>query len=291
MGCALHTRVAATGSEIPIGRLSQFGRPLCCFFTIATLGSHPPVPTMGRRSTDSAAQTKTKIKASSSSFFKALTPASSGTPKPPSMASKKLRAVESDEVDVDGPSEEPPNNREKTTVASTTTKKVFDDKLRPLSSKQDARPSKSKLVKSPSTAMKTGGSSDPKLTGKKQKAAAEPVEADSEESEEEWVGFSHVSGENSGEDEEEGESEEEADEEADDDSSEEELLHGLSSDDDDDQDSSDEEVEHPGIDISKLPTIAKDDKIVKQKLEKAKRKPVCITSVLFSWSNAFWFRS
>lgn len=41
------------------------------------------------------------------------------------------------------------------------------------------------------------------------------------------------------------------------------------------QDSSDEEIELPGLDVSKLPTIAKDDKAVKHKLEKAKRKPVC----------------
>lgn len=44
------------------------------------------------------------------------------------------------------------------------------------------------------------------------------------------------------------------------------------------QDSSDEETELSSIDVSKLPTIAKDDRTVKQKLEKAKRKPVCIDS-------------
>lgn len=53
-------------------------------------------------------------------------------------------------------------------------------------------------------------------------------------------------------------------------------FFGFSTDDDDD-DSSDEEgmgAEIPGIDISKLPTIAKDDATVKRRLEKAKRKPV-----------------
>jgi len=90
------------------------------------------------------------------------------------------------------------------------------------------------------------------------------VEADSEESEEEWVGFGGV-------DEEKDEEDEDESGEEDSGSSEEELLHGLSS--DDDQDSSDEEIEIPGIDVSKLPTIAKDDKTVKQKLEKAKRQP------------------
>ena len=48
----------------------------------------------------------------------------------------------------------------------------------------------------------------------------------------------------------------------------------------DDDDSSDEEIadDIPGIDIGKLPTIAKDDATVKRKLEKAKRKPVRSTA-------------
>lgn len=53
-------------------------------------------------------------------------------------------------------------------------------------------------------------------------------------------------------------------------------FFGFSTDDDDD-DSSDEEgidTEIPGIELSKLPTIAKDDATVKRKLEKAKRNPV-----------------
>ena len=44
-------------------------------------------------------------------------------------------------------------------------------------------------------------------------------------------------------------------------------------------DSSDEEDisdEIPGIDVGKLPTIAKDNETVKRKLEKAKRKKVSI---------------
>lgn len=50
-------------------------------------------------------------------------------------------------------------------------------------------------------------------------------------------------------------------------------FFGFSTDDDD---SSDEEleVEPESVDATKLPTIAKDDAVVKRKLEKAKRKPV-----------------
>ncbi|KAI0648949.1 hypothetical protein C8Q79DRAFT_924348 [Trametes meyenii] len=53
---------------------------------------------------------------------------------------------------------------------------------------------------------------------------------------------------------------------------EEQEFYGFS---DDDDDSSDDEMvdDIPGIDIGKLPTIAKDDATVKRKLEKAKRKP------------------
>lgn len=56
-------------------------------------------------------------------------------------------------------------------------------------------------------------------------------------------------------------------------------LHGFSTDDDD---SSDEEADIPEIstlDVSKLPTIAKDDATVKRKLEKAKRVPVRPTAL------------
>ena len=237
---------------------------------------------MGRKSTDSAAQTKPKTKASRTSGAvkptKASTSTSGGTPKPPPvMGPKKPRAVESDEVEVDGLLEEPPSKRKKISIPSTTTKN--DGRAKP---RKDVQSSKSKSVKSPLTAPKTGGNSDPKSTGKKKRAIPEPVEADSEESEVEWVGFGHASEESSEEDEEEGE------EEDGDDSSEEELLHGLSS--DDGQDSSDEEIELPSIDVSKLPTIAKDDKIVKQKLERAKRQPVRISLIVsLSWSE-FRFR-
>ena len=49
-------------------------------------------------------------------------------------------------------------------------------------------------------------------------------------------------------------------------------LHGFSS----DEDSSDDDAapDIPGVDVDKLPTIAKDDATVKRKLEKAKREPV-----------------
>jgi nucleolar protein 15 len=60
-------------------------------------------------------------------------------------------------------------------------------------------------------------------------------------------------------------------------------LHGFSTDDDD---SSDEDamVDEPSeFDIGKLPTVAKDDATVKQKLEKAKQHPVSLFfSALFS---------
>lgn len=252
-----------------------FPNPDAAFFTITTVGFRWLVSAMGRRSTDSAAQTKTKTKAPSSGSSKTSKPGSASlsayieTPKTPSMRSKKQRTVGPDEEEEGGPSAVPPTKK-KATIASTTTKKSVDDKSKPSISKKDLQ-SRSKPVKSPPTVANTGGNFGPKAARKKQKVAPEPVEADSEESEQEWVGFG-------GADEGSGEEEDEEDEDGnmkggDDDSSEEELLHGLSS---DDQDSSDEEVELPGIDVSKLPTIAKDDKTVKQKLDKAKRKPVCI---------------
>jgi len=54
------------------------------------------------------------------------------------------------------------------------------------------------------------------------------------------------------------------------------YLYGFST----DEDSSDDEgfaLAEEGLDVSKLPTIAKDDATVKRKLEKAKRQPVCST--------------
>ncbi|KAG6879691.1 hypothetical protein C0992_012989, partial [Termitomyces sp. T32_za158] len=50
-------------------------------------------------------------------------------------------------------------------------------------------------------------------------------------------------------------------------------LHGFSTDDDDSSDEDDDiDNEAPALDISKLPTIAKDDATVKRRLEKAKRQ-------------------
>ncbi|KAI0775046.1 hypothetical protein BD413DRAFT_669790 [Trametes elegans] len=61
---------------------------------------------------------------------------------------------------------------------------------------------------------------------------------------------------------------------------EEQDFYGFSSDDDD---SSDDEMAEdiPGIDIGKLPTVAKDDETVKRKLEKAKRKPTEDRGVIY----------
>ncbi|KZT73049.1 hypothetical protein DAEQUDRAFT_704041 [Daedalea quercina L-15889] len=57
-------------------------------------------------------------------------------------------------------------------------------------------------------------------------------------------------------------------------------LYGFST---DDADSSDEEIgeEWGGIDVGKLPTIAKDDAVVKKKLEKAKRHPTEDCGVIY----------
>ena len=223
---------------------------------------------MGRKSSDSIVQTTAKPKASGSSSSKSpkLVRASGGAPKPLPAGSKKRRAIESDEVEVDEPSREPLTKKKRPTVASTVTSKVVADEAKPSTSKKSMQ-SMSKPVKSPLTAAKPIITSSQKSAGKKQKAVAPPVEAASGESEEEWVGFGGVDEEAEEDEDESGEG-----------SSEEELLHGLSS--DDDQDSSDEEIEIPGIDVSKLPTIAKDDEVVKQKLEKAKRQPVRIISTI-----------
>ena len=52
-------------------------------------------------------------------------------------------------------------------------------------------------------------------------------------------------------------------------------LHGFSTDDDDSSDEEDAMDDGPSaLDVSKLPTIAKDDATVKRKLDKAKRQPV-----------------
>ena len=52
-------------------------------------------------------------------------------------------------------------------------------------------------------------------------------------------------------------------------------LHGFSTDDEDSSDEENEMDDRPSaFDVSKLPTIAKDDATVKHKLAKAKRQPV-----------------
>ncbi|KAF8150606.1 hypothetical protein B0H34DRAFT_801546 [Crassisporium funariophilum] len=59
-------------------------------------------------------------------------------------------------------------------------------------------------------------------------------------------------------------------------------LHGFSTDDDDSSDEEDAMDDEPSeFDVSKLPTIAKDDVTVKRKLEKAKRTPTEDRGVLF----------
>ncbi|KAF9257488.1 RNA-binding domain-containing protein [Marasmius fiardii PR-910] len=57
-------------------------------------------------------------------------------------------------------------------------------------------------------------------------------------------------------------------------------IHGLTS---DEEDSSDDEIGGPieGIDIAKLPTVAKDDKSVQRRLDKAKRQPTEDRGVLY----------
>ncbi|KAG7088208.1 hypothetical protein E1B28_012225 [Marasmius oreades] len=57
-------------------------------------------------------------------------------------------------------------------------------------------------------------------------------------------------------------------------------LHGLTS---DEEDSSDDEIAGPieGIDITKLPTVAKDDKSVQRRLDKAKRHPTEYRGVIY----------
>ncbi|KAJ3812958.1 RNA-binding domain-containing protein [Lentinula lateritia] len=57
------------------------------------------------------------------------------------------------------------------------------------------------------------------------------------------------------------------------------MLHGLSTDEDDSSD--DEEIDGPPVDITKLPTIAKDDATVQKRLERAKRQPAVDRGVLY----------
>lgn len=62
---------------------------------------------------------------------------------------------------------------------------------------------------------------------------------------------------------------------------EDENLHGLTTDDDDSSDEDDNLDTNP-IDVDKLPTVAKDDAVVRAKLEKAKRQTVGKTWVVCS---------
>ncbi|KAF9007625.1 hypothetical protein BDQ17DRAFT_1407471 [Cyathus striatus] len=58
-------------------------------------------------------------------------------------------------------------------------------------------------------------------------------------------------------------------------------LHGFSTDDDDSSDDEAMNDDPLGVDVAKLPTIAKDDATVKRKLEQAKRQPTEDRGVLF----------
>ncbi|TFK88829.1 RNA-binding domain-containing protein [Polyporus arcularius HHB13444] len=77
--------------------------------------------------------------------------------------------------------------------------------------------------------------------------------------------------------------EEEAEEAAEEQSEkeEEDEFYGFESDDDDSSDEDEMVDDIPGIDIGKLPTIARDDETVKRKLEKAKRKPTEDRGVIY----------
>ena len=61
-------------------------------------------------------------------------------------------------------------------------------------------------------------------------------------------------------------------------------LHGFSTDDEDSSDEEDAIDDEPSaFDVSKLPTIAKDDATVKQKLDKAKRQSVGLPILLIKY--------
>ncbi|KAB5591919.1 RNA-binding protein [Ceratobasidium theobromae] len=59
------------------------------------------------------------------------------------------------------------------------------------------------------------------------------------------------------------------------------YLQGFSTDEDSSDDDGDDVPEIPGIDVTKLPTVAKDDATVKRKLERAKREPTRDRGVLY----------
>ncbi|THV04452.1 RNA-binding domain-containing protein [Dendrothele bispora CBS 962.96] len=91
-----------------------------------------------------------------------------------------------------------------------------------------------------------------------------PIDDDEEQEEDEEMDDDQEGGVN--------EAEEEDDDEV--------MIHGFSTDDDDSSDDEDF-VEPSGIDVGRLPTIAKDDATVKRKLEKAKREPTEDRGVLY----------
>ncbi|CAE6377267.1 unnamed protein product [Rhizoctonia solani] len=90
------------------------------------------------------------------------------------------------------------------------------------------------------------------VTGPKRKAPAAPLEPESEEQ----------SGEGEGDDEEA-------------------HIQGFSTDEDSSDDDGDEAPELPGIDLAKLPTVAKDDATVKRRLDQARKETVRDRGVLF----------
>ncbi|CAE6390595.1 unnamed protein product [Rhizoctonia solani] len=63
--------------------------------------------------------------------------------------------------------------------------------------------------------------------------------------------------------------------------SEEDHIQGFSTDEDSSDDDGDEAPELPGIDLAKLPTIAKDDETVKRRLAQARKEPARDRGVLF----------
>ena len=69
-------------------------------------------------------------------------------------------------------------------------------------------------------------------------------------------------------------------------------LHGFSTDDEDSSDEEDAMDDGPSaFDVSKLPTIAKDDATVKHKLDKAKRQPVRLLLLLINISYLFYLQT
>ena len=65
-------------------------------------------------------------------------------------------------------------------------------------------------------------------------------------------------------------------------------LHGFSTDDDDSSEEEDAMDDGPSaFDVSKLPTIAKDDAIVKHKLDKVKRQPVRLLLLLIKYMSCW----